>query len=68
MNDINNHHLNGPLTINREIILGSFNTDCIWLHKLHTTFDMTKEQIIKRIKSLKVHIIKKLIITATNLK
>ena len=32
------------------------------------TFDITNEQIIKSIKSLKVHIIKKLVITKTNLK
>ena len=37
-------------------------------HKLLTTFEITNEQIIKRMKSLKVHTIKKVIITTENLK
>ena len=55
-------------TINKDINLGSFKPICIWLHKLQTTFDITNEQIIKSIKSLRVHIIKKVIITKANLK
>ena len=55
-------------TINKETNLGNFKMVCIWLHKLLTTFDITNEQIIKRMKSLKVHTIKKLIITTENLK
>ena len=55
-------------TINKEIDLGSFNPVWIWLHKLQTTLDITKEQIINRIKSLKVHIIKELIVNTANLK
>ena len=62
MNDIANR------TINKDKILGSFKPFCILLHKLQTTFDITKEQIIKRRKSLNVHIIKKLIKNADNLK
>ena len=62
MNDIPNR------TINKEINLGNFKMVCIWLHKLLTTFDITNEQIIKRMKSLKVHTIKKLITTTENLK
>ena len=55
-------------TISKESGLGSFKPVWIWLHKLQTTLDITKEQIIKRMKSLKVHIIKKLIVTTANLK
>ena len=55
-------------TINKEIDLGSFKPVWIWLHKLQITLDITNEQIIKRIKSLKVQIIKKLIVTTANLK
>ena len=55
-------------TINKERYLGSFKLVWIWLHKLQTTLDITNEQIIKRIKSLKVQIIKKLIVTTANLK
>ncbi len=55
-------------TINKESDLGSFKPVWIWLHKLQITFDNTNEQIIKRIKSLSVHIIKKLIVTTANLK
>ena len=62
MNDIPNK------TINKEINLGSFKMACISLHKLLTTFDITNEQTINNIKSLKVHIIKKLIIISVNLK
>ena len=62
MNDI------ATKTINRESDLGSFKPVLIWLHKLQTTLDITKEQIIKRIKSLKVQIIKELIVITANLK
>ena len=56
------------ITENKEINLGRFNLFCIWLHKLHTIFEITKEQIIKRRKSLKVHIIKMVINITANLK
>ena len=55
-------------TINNEANLGNFKIVCIRLHKLLITFDITNEQIIKSTKSLKVHTIKKLIITTENLK
>ena len=55
-------------TINNETNLGNFKIVCIWLHKLQTIFDNTKEQIISRRNSLKVHIIKKLINITANLK
>ena len=55
-------------TINKETDLGSFKPVWIWLHKLQTTLDITNEQIIKRMKSLKVQIIKELIVTTANLK
>ncbi|KGG05151.1 hypothetical protein EU99_0480 [Prochlorococcus marinus str. MIT 9321] len=38
------------------------------MHKLHTIFEITKEQIINRRNSLKVHIIKEVIRITTNLK
>ena len=62
MNDITTR------TINKESDLGSFKPVWIWLHKLQITFDITNEQIIKRIKSLNVHIIKELIVNTANLK
>ena len=55
-------------TINKDRDRGIFNPFCIWLLKLHTIFDMTKEQIIRRKKSLKVHIIKDVIKITANLK
>ena len=55
-------------TRNRESGRGIFNPFCSWLHKLHTIFEITKEQIIKRKKSLKVHIINEVIKITTNLK
>ena len=55
-------------TINKESDLGIFKLVWIWLHKLQTTLDITSAQIIKRIKSLKVHIIKELIVNTANLK
>ena len=55
-------------TINKEIYLGSFKPVWIWLHKLQTTLDITNEHIIKRMKSLKVQIIKELIVNTANLK
>ena len=51
-----------------ENTLGIFKTFFIWLHKLQTTLDITNEQIIKRMKSLKVQIIKELIVNTANLK
>ena len=41
---------------------------CIWLHKLHTIFEITNEQIINRRKSLKVHNNKEVIKITSNLK
>ena len=55
-------------TRNNESNRGIFNPFCIWLHKLHTIFEITKEQIINKRKSLKVHIINKDIKITTNLK
>ena len=55
-------------TRNKESDRGIFNPFCIWLHKLHTIFEITKEQIIKSRKSLKVHIIKDAIKITANLK
>ena len=55
-------------TINNDIDLGIFNPFCNWLHKLHTIFEITKEQVIKRKKSLKVHTIKDVIKITANLK
>ena len=61
-NDINRR------TISNEKSLGNFNPVCIWLHKLQITFEITSEHIIKRIKSLNVHIINKVIIIKAKLK
>ena len=55
-------------TINKDNDLGIFKPVWIWLLKLQTTFDITNEQIIKRMKSLNDHIIKELIVTTANLK
>ena len=55
-------------TRNKESDLGIFNPFCIWLHKLHTIFEITKEQIISSRKSLKVHIINEVIKITANLK
>ena len=55
-------------TRNKEIDRGIFKPFWIWLDKLHTIFEITKEQIINRRKSLKVHIIKEVIKITTNLK
>ena len=67
--EIVNMKKNMPIrTINKEANLGSFKMVCIWLHKLQTTFDITKEQITKSIKSLRVHTNKRLITTTENLK
>ena len=62
MNDITTR------TINKESDLGSFKVVWIWLHKLQITLDITNEQIIKRMKSLKVQIINELIVITANLK
>ena len=56
------------ITENKEINLGSFNFFCIWLDKLQTIFEITKEHIIKRRKSLNVQIIRNAIKITTNLK
>ena len=55
-------------TKNKDKDLGIFNPFCIWLHKLQTIFEITKEQIIKSKKSLKVHIINAVIKSTANLK
>ena len=55
-------------TRNKEIDRGIFKPFWIWLDKLHTIFEITKEQIISRRKSLKVHTINKVINITTNLK
>ena len=55
-------------TRNKESDRGIFKPFWIWLHKLQTIFEITKEQIIKRRKSLKVHIINEVIKITTNLK
>ena len=44
-------------TINNDKDLGILNPFCNWLHKLHTIFEITKEQIINNKKSLNIHII-----------
>ena len=56
------------MTENKEINLGSLNLFCNWLHKLHTIFEITNEQIIKRKKSLNVQKIKIDINIAAHLK
>ena len=55
-------------TRNKDSDLGIFKPFCIWLHKLHTIFEITKEQIIKSRKSLRVQTIKEVIKITTNLK
>ena len=55
-------------TKNKESDRGIFNPFWIWLHKLHTIFEITKEHIINRRKSLNVHIINAVIKNTTNLK
>ncbi len=55
-------------TRNKESDRGIFNPFCILLHKLHAIFEITNEQIIRRRKSLKVHIINEVIKITTNLK
>ena len=55
-------------TRNNENGRGIFNPFCIWLHKLHTIFEITNEQIISKRKSLKVHIINEVINITANLK
>ena len=52
----------------KEINLGSFEYFCIWLHRLHTIFEITKENIINSRKSLRVQIIKRLIKITADLK
>ena len=56
------------ITISKEMNLGSFNFFCIWSHKLHTIFEITREHIISRRKSLNVHIINADIDITINLK
>ena len=55
-------------TRNKESDRGIFKPFWIWLHKLHTILEITKEQIIKSRNSLKVHIINEVINITTNLK
>ena len=55
-------------TKNKDKERGIFNLFCIWLHELQTIFEITKEQIIKSRKSLKVHMIKDAIKITANLK
>ena len=55
-------------TRNKDSDRGIFKPFCIWLHKLHTMFEITKEQIINRRKSLKVQSINEVIKITTNLK
>ena len=55
-------------TRSRESDRGIFKPFWIWLDKLHTIFEITKEQIINRRKSLKVHIINEVINITANLK
>ena len=55
-------------TRNKESDRGIFNPFWIWLHKLHTIFEITKEQIINRRKSLRVQTINEVIKITTNLK
>ena len=55
-------------TKNKDSVRGIFNPFCIWLHKLQTIFEITKEQIINSMKSLKIHIIKDVIKITANLK
>ena len=56
------------ITKNNEINLGSFNLFWIWLHILQTIFEITKEQIIKSMKSLNIHMINDVIKITANLK
>ena len=55
-------------TINKESDRGIFKLFWIWLHKLHTIFEITKEQIINSRKSLRVQTINEVIKITTNLK
>ena len=55
-------------TKNKDKGRGIFNPFCNRLHKLHTIFEITKEQIIKSKKSFKVHTIKDVIKITANLK
>ena len=55
-------------TKNKDKGRGILNRFCIWLHKLHTIFEITKEQIISSKKSLRIHIINDEIKITANLK
>ena len=55
-------------TKNKDRDRGIFKPFWIWLHKLHTIFEITNEQIINSKKSLKVQIIKDEIRITANLK
>ena len=55
-------------TKNNEMDRGILNPFCIWLDKLQTIFDITKEHIIKSRKSLNVHTIKDVSKITANLK
>ena len=55
-------------TINNDSDLGTLNLFCNWLHKLHTIFEITNEQIINSKKSLNIHTINDVKIITANLK
>ena len=55
-------------TINNDRDLGILKPFCNWLHKLHTIFEITNEQIIKSKKSLKNHTINDVTKITVNLK
>ena len=55
-------------TRNKERDRGIIKPFLIWLDKLHTIFEITKEQIISKRKSLRVHMINEVINITTNLK
>ena len=55
-------------TRNKEIDRGIFKPFWIWLDKLHTIFEITKEQIINRRKSLRVQTINEVMKITNNFK
>ena len=55
-------------TINNDKDLGILNHFCNRLHKLHTIFETTNEQIINSTKSLNIHVISDVTIITANLK
>ena len=66
--DTNNIKVININTIKSDKGLGILINLLIWLVKLQITFDNTKEQIINKKNSLKLHTIKKLIQIIANLK